>query len=94
MKVRVFVKIGRKQGLLGWDGERLSVGIDAPPVAGAANAKLVESMSEWLGVSKSKVRISKGHTARYKTLEADITPESFEAIIARLPRLPRQETLF
>lgn len=93
MKLMVFVKIGRRHGLLGWDGERLTVGVDAPPVKGAANAKLIEIMSEWLGVSKSMVQVVKGHAARYKTLEVDIAPELFNDLVGDLPRLPRQETL-
>jgi uncharacterized protein (TIGR00251 family) len=93
MKVKAFVKIGRGQGLLGWDGERLTVRIDAPPIDGAANTKLIEVMSEWLGVSKSQVQIAKGHTARYKTLEVDITPELFNRLVNSLPQLPKQGTL-
>ena len=93
MKVRVFIRIGRRQGLLGWDGERLTVGIDAPPIDGAANTKLVEVISGWLGVSKSKVQITKGHTVRFKTLEVDIVPESFNHLVSSLPQLPRQGTL-
>lgn len=94
MKIHVRVKIGRKQGLLGWDGERLTVGVDAPPVDGAANAKLIEVLSASLGVSKSLIQITHGHTARHKILEVQISPEAFSRIVPPLPRLPRQEGLF
>ena len=94
MKVRVLVKIGRKQGLMGWDGERLTVGVDAPPVEGAANTKLIAVLSEALGVSKSLVEIVHGHTARYKTLEIDITETAYKGVVEGLPRLPRQGELF
>lgn len=93
MKLRVLVKIGRKHGLLGWDGERVVVGIDAPPIDGAANVKLVEVMSQWLSVSKTRVQVVKGHTARYKTLEVDIDLESYNHLISDLPQLPQQRTL-
>lgn len=94
MKIKVLVKIGRKQGVLGWDGERVTVGVDAAPIDGAANKKLVEVLSEWLGVSKSQVSVVKGHTARYKTVEASITVEDFNKLVADLPRLLKQGSLF
>lgn len=93
MKLRVLVKIGRRQGLTGWDGSRLYITIDAPPIDGGANTKLIEAISEWLDVSKSRVQISKGHTARYKTLEIDITEEQLNQFLSRLPKLPTQEKL-
>lgn len=93
MRVKVFVKIGRRQGLLGWDDERLTVGIDAPPIDGAANTKLIEVLSDWLGVSKTMIQVVKGQTARYKTLEVDIAPALFNDLVDDLPRLPKQGTL-
>ena len=94
MKISVFVKIGRKQGVLGWDGERVTVGVDAAPIDGAANKRLVEVLSDWLGVGKSQVIVVKGHAARYKTVEASITAEEYGKLIAALPRLLKQGSLF
>ena len=93
MKLRVLVKIGRRQGLTGWDGSRLYITIDAPPIDGVANTKLIETISQWLDVSKSRVQISKGHTARHKTLEIDITEEQLNQSLNLLPQLPAQERL-
>jgi uncharacterized protein (TIGR00251 family) len=93
MKVKVLVKIGHRQGLMGWDGERLTVGIDAPPIDGAANKKLVEVISDRFGVAKSLVQVARGQTSRYKTLEVEIAPELFRKLVHSLPQLPRQDTL-
>ena len=94
MNIKVFVKIGRKQGVLGWDGERVTIGVDAAPIDGAANKKLVEVLSDWLGISKSQASVVKGHTARYKTVEAGVTTEEFNKLVEALPRLLKQGSLF
>lgn len=91
MKLRIIVKIGRKQGLLGWDGEQLVVGVDAPPIDGAANKKLIEVLSECFGISKSNIHIIKGQKTRYKTLEVKIDADLFNDLVGHLQR---QETLF
>lgn len=88
------VKIGRQTGPLGWDGEQLKFGVDAPPVGGVANAKLIETMSQWLGVSKSMIQISKGHSTRYKTLEIDISQTKFDLLLDKVPKIPHQRKLF
>ena len=93
MKLQVFVKIGRKQGLLGWDGQQLTVGVDAPPIDGAANSRLVEILSEWLNVSKNKIQIIKGYTSRYKTLEIEIDQNDFKNLVNNIPRILRQGLL-
>lgn len=93
MKISVYVKIGRQQGLLGWDGDRLIVVIAAPPIDGAANTRLIEVISDWAGVSKTLVVVTKGHSSRYKTLDIAITPELFTRLSRALPQLPRQATL-
>lgn len=94
MNIRVYTKIGRREGLLGWDGQIPTVGVDAPPIDGAANARLIEILSGWLGVVKSNVKIVKGHTSRYKTLGADIDMKAFGTLVADLPRLSKQQKLF
>lgn len=37
MKINVYTKLGRQEGVLGWDGERISVRVDAPPKDGGFN---------------------------------------------------------
>lgn len=93
MKIRVHTNIGHREGVLGWDGDRITVRVDAPPIDGAANKRLIEILSNWADVSKSNVYIIKGHTSRYKTLGIDIDAKQLDSLIADLPRLPRQQKL-
>lgn len=88
MKLRVFVKIGRRHGPLGWDGEWLTVGISTPPIDSAANVKLIEVISAWLGVRKSMITVVQGHTTRYKTLEVITDPALCTHLVRNLPQLP------
>lgn len=93
MKIQVYTKIGRNEGVLGWDGDRITVGVDAPPIDGAANKRLVEILSNWAGLSKSDVDIIKGHTTRYKTLDINIDAKQFDSLVVDLPRLAKQQKL-
>ena len=93
MKIRVYVKIGRKEGLLGWDGDRITVGIDAPPVNNAANERLIEILNDSLDVSKSNLKIIKGQTSRNKIVDINISTKHFNSLVADLPRLPKQQKL-
>ena len=45
--------------------------IAAPPVEGKANKKLIEFLSEVLGVSKSRITIEKGVTSHRKLIMID-----------------------
>lgn len=91
--MRVFIKIGRQEEILGWDGDRLTVGINAPPIEGAANQRLISVISGWIGISKNKVTIVKGHTTRYKTLNIAIEEEVLDQSIGKVPKWPTQQQL-
>jgi len=45
--------------------------LKAPSVDGKANEHLVEFLSEILKISKSKIKLKKGHTSRLKCLEIE-----------------------
>lgn len=49
-------------------GDRLKVAVTAPPVEGAANAALVETLARKLSVPRSRVEVVSGHGSRRKTL--------------------------
>ena len=49
----------------------LRVKVVAPPVKGKANEKLIALLSQVLGVDKSRVSISRGHTSRRKVIAID-----------------------
>ena len=49
----------------------LRVKVAAPPVKGKANKELIALISRVLGVDKSRVSISRGHTSRRKVIAID-----------------------
>jgi uncharacterized protein len=63
----------------------LKVKIAAPPVEGKANKKLVEFLSECLGVSKSRLNIVKGEKGRNKVIA--IEGLGWEEVVKRLSSL-------
>ena len=50
---------------------RFRIRIQAPPIEGAANKKLIAFIAKRVGVSKSGVRIIRGEKSRDKVLEID-----------------------
>lgn len=54
-------------GIWNTEGEtRLKVRVQAPPVDGKANQALLEFLSNKLGISKSKLSLTRGETSRKK----------------------------
>ncbi|HEV3313183.1 MAG TPA: DUF167 domain-containing protein [Chloroflexota bacterium] len=70
-RVRVHVTPGARveRVLLGEDG--LRVWVNAPPIDGRANRKVVEVLASRLGVAKSQVAVVLGAGSRHKTVEID-----------------------
>ncbi len=94
MKLSVKVKIGKRGEVLGWDGDTLHVGVNAAPIDGASNRRLIEIISDWAKVSKGKISIIKGLTNRYKTLYIAIEYDYIDELVAKLPKIAKQESLF
>ena len=68
--VRVQPRSSRDQ-VVGFRGDVLQLRVTAPPVDGKASQAIVVLLAETLGVSKSCVRIVRGHASRDKTVEVD-----------------------
>ena len=66
--VRVVPRAGRS-GIAGTRDGALLVRLNAPPVAGAANAELVELLADALGVAKRDVSIASGATSKQKRVK-------------------------
>ena len=94
MKLLIKVKIGKKGEILGWDGHTLHVGVNAAPINGASNRRLIEIIGDWAKVNKGKISIVKGLTNRYKTLNIDAEQVYIDELIAKLPKTAKQERLF
>lgn len=74
MKISVHVKPGSRRESIEWVenlfGERtLVVKIREKPVDGEANRGLIEALSDFLDIPKSRVQIIRGHTSREKVVE-------------------------
>ena len=49
-------------------GDRLKIGVTAPPVDGEANAAVIELLAKRLGIAKSAVQVVAGASSRRKTI--------------------------
>lgn len=94
MQINVKVKIGKQGIVKGWDGDTLYVGVNEAPIDGASNRRLIEILSDWAKLSKSKIIIVRGLTNRYKLLNIDAEQTYLEGLIADLPKIAKQESLF
>ena len=72
LRVRVKPRAGRSEVLSAGgrsSDELLTVAVTAAAEGGKANAAVCETLAAWAGVPKSTVTITRGHTARIKTVE-------------------------
>jgi uncharacterized protein len=65
--VRVMPSAARTE-VRGVYGDRLKVGVNAPPEGGKANARLLEALAAWLALRSDQVRIESGHGGRNKVV--------------------------
>jgi uncharacterized protein len=66
-RVRVVPRASRSE-IVGEHDGALRVRIAAPPVEGAANEELIRLLARELGVSRSAVEITAGHSGKLKTV--------------------------
>ncbi len=72
--MRIFVKVkpnAREYRTERIDDSHFNVAVKEPPSEGKANLAVIEELSRYLGVPKSRVRIVHGLTAKQKTVEID-----------------------
>lgn len=71
--ISVKVKPGSKKREVKIDQDGLfHVQLMASPEKGRANEELVEVLSEYFKIPKSRIRLKKGHTSRIKLIEIDM----------------------
>ncbi len=71
MKVRVRVKPGSRKVGVEDRGDFIIVRVKAPPVEGRANREMIEVLSDYFGVPKSRIRIVAGQSSRNKLVEIE-----------------------
>lgn len=74
MKITVHVKPGSRKASIDWvenlfSEKTLVVKIREKPVDGEANKWVIEALSEFFDVPKSRITILHGHTSREKVVE-------------------------
>jgi hypothetical protein len=76
----------RRDAFLGACGDRLKLGLAAPPVDGKANARAIEFLAAAFGVPKSRVTLVRGTHGRDKVFAiAAPTRLPAEALVAGFP---------
>jgi uncharacterized protein (TIGR00251 family) len=80
--VRVIPRSGRSE-IAGTRDHALLVRLNAPPVDGAANAELIDLLSDVLGVPKRNVSITGGATSKQKRVR--IAGITLDRAASRLP---------
>ncbi len=72
--------------MIGFTNGVFQIRIAAPPVKGKANKELISFLGQTLGLKKSSINITKGHTSRNKIVAIDgLSPEE---IMKRLTLKP------
>ncbi len=66
----------------GWQGERLKIKLNSPPVEGRANKLLIEYLSFQLNLPRRSISIARGEKSPLKTVE--IAGLDFDEIKKRL----------
>lgn len=66
----------RDEGVAGVTGDALRVRVNAPPVEGRANKRLLAILADAFGVARSRVRLVHGARSRHKWIRIE-RPERF-----------------
>lgn len=70
MILTVHVKPGARKESIEWlDEDTLKMSVRAVPEKGKANSAVIELLADELGVTKSKIKIIRGTTAKIKHVE-------------------------
>lgn len=74
----------KRDGVVGWLGDRLKVRVSAPPEGGRANGAICRLIAAELGVRPAAVTVVRGGSSPEKTLAIDGV--TLERVIERWPR--------
>ncbi|HEY2004771.1 MAG TPA: DUF167 domain-containing protein [Candidatus Saccharimonadia bacterium] len=89
MKLGVRVKAGAHRDGLWREGDGLFVQIRAVPQDGQANEYLVKFLSGSLRVSRSLIKLVRGHTSTHKLIEIDAPEADLRPMLNSLPPVPQ-----
>lgn len=70
LKVKVITG-AKKNEIAGMWQDMIKIKVNAQPEAGKANKACIELLADKLGISKSRIQITKGHSAREKLIQIE-----------------------
>lgn len=85
LQIKVSPKSSRN-AIQGWNGEALKIAVTAAPERGKANEAVIALLAKQLGIAKSRISVTSGHTQPRKTVS--IAGLDTHALRARLGLLP------
>jgi hypothetical protein len=85
LKILVSVKPrSKKSEVLSFESGVLFVKVGAIPHKGASNIELIKTLSEFIGIPKSKIAIVGGFKSKVKTLELDCSSNKLNLALKKL----------
>lgn len=69
MRYQIKAVPNSKEASIEQEGNVLKVKIDAPPIGGRANQRLIEILADYFNIQQSRVKIISGHISRNKIVE-------------------------
>jgi len=69
MKIQVIVIPNARESYVKREKGIYVVAVDAPPIKGKANKRLIEILADYFKISKSRIRIIRGENQRRKLIE-------------------------
>lgn len=82
MKIHIQIKPNASKDELVQLENQLVAKISAPPIDGKANKRLIRFLSKELKIRTSDIKLLKGESSRFKTLDINITQEDWNKKIA------------
>ena len=70
--MKIFVKVkanAKKQEIKPVDAAHFEIKVKAAPKKGRANSAVIETLADYLGISKSRIKIISGEKSKQKILE-------------------------
>lgn len=85
MKIKFYIQPNSSENkICGVHGDAIKLKIKSPPVDGKANKEIIEFLSEFLEIPKSKIEILHGSTGRNKLVHLQVLPDQEKTITALL----------
>jgi len=72
MRITVKVKPNSERQSIKVENDIYTINLNSPPIEGKANKELIEVLSDYFNVPKSKIEIVSGHKGRVKIIDINL----------------------